>query len=508
MKKDKYIMKFGVRISKIKPILNFIFIFFLLFSIVGYSKKNAKEPQVSDISILLQEIDDVLPNPFKGFATRIGFENPIYETMLQYSRFTWKELEVEKGVIDWDYFEKDWGNIDETGKRVAFRIMCVLPQGTDYYVRLFDYGNKEGTIEERINTFLNNGEGHFDIPEWLIDEGVRMIPYTIEGCKGGMALSPDFNDPKFLKAHRNFIMALGARYDNDPRIAWIDIGTYGFWGEWHWLYRGNHEALEITEETKKAILEHYYGAFPNTPKVITFDDIFGHRYVVKRGGGIRNDCLAGLFNGEDQNEVYLEYVGDLNKTAWKTGIINGEFCGNVKEFIKATTERFNETYDFIQKTHWSVITFKLCQAGGNIEPVSEEHRSNLDKLHKKLGYRFVLLEVSHDEEINKGDTLKITIQVENKGVAPFYFNWPLVLYLINFEGNIALQQDLNVDIRQWLPGTHIVSVDFIIPSNISPNIYEIKLAIHNPVKDAPGVMFANTGQDEEGRYLVSRLKIN
>lgn len=494
-------------LSKNNFILKFWFIVVVL-SFFSCLEKTPTEQQDNNQSGQLTEIDDVLPNPYKGFATRTGFKNPEYETKLQYSRFTWKELEPEKGVYDWTYLEKDWGNIDSTGKKVAFRIMCVLPQGTDYYVRLFDYGNKEGTIEERINTFLNNGEGHFDIPEWLVDEGVGMIPYTIEGCKGGMAFAPDFSDPKFLKAHRDFIMALGARYDNDPRIAWIDIGTYGFWGEWHWLYRGNHAALEITEETKEAILEHYYEAFPNTPKVITFDDIFGHRYVVKRGGGIRNDCLAGIFGDENQNEVYLQYVGELNETAWKTGIINGEFCGNVNEFIKATTTRFKETYEFIQKTHWSIITFKLCQAGGNIKPVSEEHRNNLDKLYKKLGYRFVLQEVSHEEEINKGDTLKITIELENKGVAPFYFEWPLVFYLIDSEENVALQQDLNLDIRNWLPGTHAVSFNIFIPSDISPNIYEIKLAIHDPVKNAPGVMFANTGQDEEGRYLVSRLKIN
>jgi hypothetical protein len=494
--------------SKMISFLNFFFVFCTFLPLSNYAKELEQENLLSGNSTVLTEISDVLPNPFKGFAPRIGFENPVYETKLQYSRFTWKELEEKKGVIDWDYFEKDWGNIDSTGRKVAFRIMFVLPQGTDYYVRLFDYGNKEGTIEDRIYTFLSNGEGHFDIPEWLVDEGVKMVPYIIEGCKGGIALAPDFSDPKFLEAHREFIMSLGARYDNDPRIAWIDIGTYGFWGEWHWLYGGDHEALEITDETKEEILEHYYQAFPNTPKVITFDDVFAHRYVVERGGGIRNDCLAGLFDGEDQNEVYLEYVGELNETAWKKGIINGEFCGNVREFIDATTKRFKETYDFIQKAHWSIITFKLCQAGGNIKPINEEHRRNLDKLYRKLGYRFVLREVIHDKEINKKDTLKITIKVENKGVAPFYFDWPFFLYLIDLEGNVTLQQDLNIDIREWLPGIHILSADIPIPSNISPDTYDIKLAILNPIKDKPGVMFANTNRDLERRYLVSRLIIN
>ncbi|MCK4321923.1 hypothetical protein KAX08_05360, partial [candidate division WOR-3 bacterium] len=93
-------------------------------------------------------------------------------------------------------------------------------------------------------------------------------------------------------------------------------------------------------------------------------------------------------------------------------------------------------------------------------------------------------------------------------VAPFYFDWPLVLYLIGSKGKVVFKQNLNVDIRNWLPGIHAVSFNIFIPSDISPNIYEIKLAIHDPVKDAPGVMFANTGQDEGGRYLVSRLKID
>ena len=507
MGKDLFLKKNDTTMSKVKFALNFCFMICIPFCIASCAKKRAQEPRVSDKPVLLTEIENVLPNPFKGFATRIGFDNPEYETKLQYSRFTWRELEPERGVIDWDYFEKDWGNIDSTGKRVAFRIMCVLPQGTDYYVRLFDYGNKEGSMESRISAFLNNGEGHFDIPEWLIDEGVRMIPYTIEGCKGGTALAPNFNDPKFLNAHRKFIAALGARYDNDPRIAWIDIGTYGFWGEWHWLYGGRHVSLEATRETKKAILEHYFEAFPNTPKVITFDDKFGHRYVVEHGGGIRNDCLAGLFDGEDQNEVYLEYVSSLNETAWKTGIINGEFCGNVKEFIEATTTRFDETYKFIQKTHWSIITFKLCQSGGDIRPVSEQHRKNLDKLYKKLGYRFVLKEVEHNKEIELGDTLTITINVENKGVAPFYFKWPLVFYLIDSDGNVALQQDLNVDIRNWLPGSHSVITNVPIPLKVPSKTYDVKLAIQDPFKDEPGVMFANTNRDEVGRYLVSRLKI-
>jgi hypothetical protein len=414
----------------------------------------------------LVEIDDVLPNPFKGFAPWIGNENPIYEEKLQCATFAWKNLEPEEGVYNWTHLENDWGNLDETGKLVGFRVAAAIPGEPD----------------------------HIDIPEWLVDKGVEMRSYLIDNKSG---LAPDWDDPNFLDAHHNFILALGNRYDNDTRVAWIDIGSYGFWGEWHvWM----NESLAGTDASKLAILEDYFEAFPEKAKVIAFDDSFALHYVVEHGGGIRNDCLG----TQEENDWYLQSVGDLNETVWKTAIITGEFCGGEWGAIQGTNERFELNYQFIEETHWSFIG----PSGGAIEPQSEQHRENLDKLHKKLGYRFVLREVTREKEINKKDTLKITIKVENKGVAPFYFDWPLFLYLIDLEGNVALQQDLNIDIREWLPGIHILSSDIPIPSNISPDIYDIKLAILNPTKDKPGVMFANEGKDEQGRYLVGQLVIN
>ena len=116
--------------------------------------------------------------------------------------------------------------------------------------------------------------------------------------------------------------------------------------------------------------------------------------------------------------------------------------------------------------------------------------------------------VDHEESIDNGDTLSVSLKIENKRVAPFYFEWPLVFYLIDSEGTIKLQQTLDVDIRKWLPGIHTIIANILIPFDVSSNTYNIKLAINEPETDAPGVMFANTGKDEQGRYLVSRLKVN
>jgi hypothetical protein len=264
-----------------------------------------------------------------------------------------------------------------------------------------------------------------------------------------------------------------------------------------------NDSLAATEATKQAILEDYFEAFPTKPKVIAFDDDFATKYVTDRGGGIRNDCLG----TEDSNDWYLESLNGidptLNDTVWKEAIITGEFCGGAQGAVDGTTLRFELNFEFVKKTHWSFIG----PAGGAIPPQSEEHRENLDKLHKTLGYRFVLRKVDHVSTVQRGGNLSVQIQVENKGIAPFYFPWPLVFYLVSSADSAALETDTGVDIRGWFPGIHTETVTIPIPQEIEAEEYDVKLAIHDPQNDEPGVLFANTRRDNKDRYLVSRLTI-
>ena len=420
-------------------------------------------------AVILEEIDEVLPNPFKGFVPWVGSVNTIYQTKLQYKTYEWRDVESQEGIFDWSAFEQNWGNIALTGRRVGFRISAVTP-----------------------------GSGNaYDIPDWLAAKGVALRGYSIDGHQG---LAPDWDDPLFLEAHRNLLLALGARYDGDPRIAWIDIGSYGFWGEWH-VYL--NDTLAASQASKQIILEHYFEAFPNTPKVIAFDDDFATAYVAAHGGGIRNDCLGTAAS----NNWYLESLNridpGLNDQVWKNAIITGEFCGGGSGAAAGTSERFDLNLDFVKQTHWSFIG----PAGGVVTPQDEQHRANLDLLHKTLGYRFVIRAVDHAAAAAPGGSLAISLTVENKGVAPFYFDWPLVAYLVAADGSTAMMQELAADIRTWLPGVHTLSLMLNLPADLPASEYDVKLAIHDPLTGAPGVMFANTGRDEAGRYLVSKLSL-
>ncbi|MEJ2637763.1 MAG: DUF4832 domain-containing protein, partial [Calditrichia bacterium] len=112
-----------------------------------------------------------------------------------------------------------------------------------------------------------------------------------------------------------------------------------------------------------------------------------------------------------------------------------------------------------------------------------------------------------DQSIAKGENLHLSIKVENKGVAPFYYEWPLVGYLVGADSSVAVQQDLGVDVRKWLPGESTVEANIPLPDNMTSGSYDIKLSINDPQTGEPGVWFANTHRDSQGRYLVSRVSV-
>jgi hypothetical protein len=70
------------------------------------------------------------------------------------------------------------------------------------------------------------------LPPFLLDN-VTMKTYSDQGI---IQYTPYFGDPLLLKEIQNFIVEFGKKYDGDVRIAFIQAGILGFWGEWHCLY--------------------------------------------------------------------------------------------------------------------------------------------------------------------------------------------------------------------------------------------------------------------------------
>ena len=167
-----------------------------------------------------------LDNPLKGWCPYTD-ANPIrmpYSMVFLYA--PWKELEPEEGHFAFDKWERTaWSVPEARGKHVVLRIHI-------------DYPSKPSGL-----------------PDWLKNQ-VKLTRYDDHG--GG--LSPDYDNPRMVLAMESLIAAMGKRYDTNPRIAFIQLGLLGFWGEWHTYPRS---ALYAKPATERRITDAYHRAFPN-----------------------------------------------------------------------------------------------------------------------------------------------------------------------------------------------------------------------------------------------------
>lgn len=67
------------------------------------------------------------------------------------------------------------------------------------------------------------------IPQYLLNEGLETYAYT-NYDNNNISVCPDYENPQLGQALTNFIAALGARYDGDPRIGFVELGLLGYWG--------------------------------------------------------------------------------------------------------------------------------------------------------------------------------------------------------------------------------------------------------------------------------------
>ena len=73
-------------------------------------------------------------------------------------------------------------------------------------------------------------------PKWVFDAGAKGIRFSWAKRgpdENGNLVDPVFDDPVYLEKLENFLMAAGKRYAGNPNIAFIDVGTFGLWGEGH-----------------------------------------------------------------------------------------------------------------------------------------------------------------------------------------------------------------------------------------------------------------------------------
>ncbi len=160
------------------------------------------------VRVAPEETGEILANPGMGWETFHRTANndknlPSWiPSTVHYARWGWRELEPEQGEIAYDFLDGVLKETREAGQKLAFRVMCCsTTRGEPYH------------------------------PAWLKDLGGRELQSDMGWWK--IYPIPDMDDPIILDAHLDFIKRLGERYDGHPDIDHVDLGSVGWWGEWH-----------------------------------------------------------------------------------------------------------------------------------------------------------------------------------------------------------------------------------------------------------------------------------
>lgn len=464
-----------------------------------------------DVTYYPVEIDDVLVNPFMGWAPsaidRTSYPQP---HTLVYAGITWRELEPSRGNFDWAGVEAKY-RFDywaAQGKKIIIRVMMDVP---------------------KLGSSLAETD-HYDIPDWLVaminDDGYHYWSELLYGGPGGGGFSPNYNNQILINEHKRMIAALAQRYDNDSRIALIQIGSIGHWGEWHtWPYADSPGCTYEDGPPTSAFprvwvsdqyVQHYIDNFQNKKvcirrpfqiakdnKLGLFNDVFGEY------AGTRQQFIPWVNNG------YTDDFGQSHPAMpdfWKYNFSGGEFAwGNPALWLTDEnnghgTTTWLDTYNAISDSHISWLG--PCSAAIYPQGSTNPPQWKLDAMMKKMGYRFVITSVTHSNIAAKGVSLPISMTINNKGVAPFYYNWPLEFSLADSNGNIVPGSKTlatNVDIRNWLPGVTNIQSSVKIPSDLPNGTYTLCVAILDPDTNNPGVDFAIRGKRADRRYALGSI---
>jgi hypothetical protein len=382
-----------------------------------------------------------------------------------YMRWTWGDLEPEDGQYAFAMID-DWlKRCREANQALAFRVMLSWP-------------GQEGTI-----------------PQWLIDKGIK---YSYSACpEEGAHYEVDIEEPVVRDLHEKLIKALGERYDGHPDLALVDIGSVGLWGEWH-----NYcdPKLMPGDAARKAIIDLYYEAFPNTPLTALVDDRPNVVYANSKGrSGWRGDCWG---NGEGPGVGWNHHkdsywpMATLMPDGWKTGTVALEPCGTFGGYPTPPKTVVDDAIawhaTFVQNKSHSI-------------PVN--WMAEIERLVMKLGFRLVLRELEFDKEVRQGSDMNIFMKWENLGIAPPYRDHRIAFRLKDKEGANKAVTITDISIKGWLPGGKSINVSYKIPQDLPNGNYYLEMGIvfHSSIDHV--IPIANQGKTIDGWYSSGRLKV-
>jgi hypothetical protein len=374
----------------------------------------------------------------------------------------WKNIETSPGVYNFSVIDQGLAAAQAHGFKFGLRIMAWSP-----------------------------GFGNNLAPSWI----------PTDPAVSGMVQWNNTSSTGFLTEYANLMKALGAKYGNDSRLGWVDMGGYGDWGEWHLYEERNTSAIPITDANMTTMMKAVATSFPNksTLAMTTNTDFLTAAMALSPTVGVRMDCLGTQFGSDgaliDQVPAAL--------TRWKTAPVVTEWCnytGTNDEFALGDS----------QVTNYHISLLSSGNYPTRYSSMSSADQTSFAHANKSSGYRYQIDSATLPSQIAAGASFSLASVWENVNVAPTYSPWTTQFELRNSTGQVSWTGNSSLDLRQVLStnGTpRQVSDQFVLPPTISTGTYTLAVSVIDPSKYLSPMNLADQGRTSDGAYPLGSITV-
>lgn len=405
-------------------------------------------------------------NPLKGFIPYQGSYSAFPYTM-EWAYFPVNAVMSGPNSFNWSQVDSVLNDIASRGHQTAFR----------FYL---DYPTKPSGI-----------------PQYLLDGGLVTHSYNDYG-NNGVSVSPNYDDPNLRTAMDHFIAALGARYDGDPRVGFVQAGLLGFWGEWHtYPYNGSNGQPDwfASSATQGQILNDFVNAFHTTKLEVRQPNTQNASLPI----GYHDDSFALETKTSSLGWHFMDNMVAAGATdKWKAQSIGGELRPELQSCIFSTSGcpviedgGDNDFPGSVSQTHVSwLLNHYAFQTGYS---ASDKPRALAGA--QSMGYSFRATEALVPSTIATGSSASVGITISNVGIAPFYYSWPITLALVNGSGTIVKQSTTSWHVSDIASGASKQFTGTFPTSGVANGTYSLVAQVTNPLAGGAPIRFANAAQD-------------
>jgi hypothetical protein len=414
------------------------------------------------VTVTLSETSEAFRNPMKGFrpsryigdgAFPGGEYVSTYKHYIPYSALESSASDDAQKIKDWS--DANWSGLRANNQKVIPRVLIVYPGTGEYWGDI----PHDGTPSEWITPTLE----------------ARLVAFAAK---------------------------LGQAWDGDPRVAAVEMGLWGLWGE-HNIYPDQVEGSDrIPAEFQQALGDAFNAAFKNKKVMVRYPNTF------------TNDTNVGFYWDsfalpDDDNAG--GGAGMVTRDVWQTQMLSGEVAydwgdqshlGGSPDGTLSSDTNTDYVIGYVQRLHASSLGWiaQYTPDGGTIS-------ANAARLQKAFGYRFVINQATFTAGLASGGSMNVSLNVSNVGNAPFYYPWPVELSLLDDAHKVVWSSTFAAaDITSWLPGSASTLQGTFTPT-VASGTYTLAVTVLDPASNSASLRFANANYYQGGHTPIGRVTV-